>query len=202
MNLLYGAAEVDVHMLEYELSKNWGFILAAGIINVIGGIIALSSPITATVVAMAFLTGAMILMGFINLVGVCYVENCYRLASLLGGSVMLLLGVLMATHAVESILVLTSLVAALFMVEGLFRSILALKNRDMPGWGFGLASGICAIFFSILIICAFPRSSETTLGILLGVNWLTYGAQRVALGMMGRATANGALQAPHDYVGI
>jgi len=170
MSLVFGAVEVDAAILEYELAKNWGLILSIGIINVIGGIFALISPVSASVVVLAFLTGAMIVIGFINVCGVCFVENCYRLASLLGGSFMLLLGILMATHVVERLVVLTSLVAAIFMSEGLFRSILALKNRDMPGWGLGLASGICAILFSILIISAFPRSSEYTLGILLGVN--------------------------------
>jgi uncharacterized membrane protein HdeD (DUF308 family) len=145
----------------------------------------------------------MIVIGFINLCGVCYVENPCRLASFLGGSFMLLLGILMATHVVESLLVLTSLVAALFMAEGIFRSTLALKNREIPGWGLSLASGICAILFSILVISAFPASSAYTLGILLGVNWLTFGSQRIALGLMGRATAKAALQAPGggDYIG-
>lgn len=201
-NLFYGAAEVDVAVLEYELSTNWGFILAAGLVNVICGFFALMSPVAATVVVLIFLSSAMILMGITNLLGVCYVENCYRLVSLLSGLFMLLLGILMATHSITSLKVLTILVAVLFNIEGLFRSTLALKNRDMPGWGIGLASGICAILFSITIISAFPQSSESTLGLLLGVNWMVYGVQRIALGTIGRKKANEALQGPGDYHGI
>lgn len=198
-NLIYGAAEIDVAALEYEISTNWGFIFAIGVVNVLGGIFALLSPTATTMVAMTFLTSSMILMGIINIFGVCYVESCYRLKSLLGGTCMLLLGILMATHVIQSMLVLSSLVAALFMVEGLFRFILAIKNRDMPGWSLGLASGICAIVFSITVIAALPGSAASTLGILLGVNWLTYGFHRIALGMRGRATANEALTGPGDY---
>lgn len=79
------------------------------------------------------------------------------------------------------------------MLEGLARAILAFLNRDMPGWISVLISGICAILLSIIIITAMPTSAEYTLGILLGTNWVTFGIQRIMLGMVGRSTASEAL---------
>jgi uncharacterized membrane protein HdeD (DUF308 family) len=106
----------------------------------------------------------------------------------------------MATHSVTSLAVLTSIVAALFLVEGVFRCILALKNRDLSGWPLTLASGVIAVAFSITVWSAFPTSSEYTLGILLGVNWITYGCLRIALAMYGRATAQSLIDSAGSNV--
>jgi len=186
---------VDAAAFDLELARDWGWILAAGMINLVGGIFALFSPTAASVVVLAFVSGGLIVIGFINMMGVCYVEQCYRLATFVSGSMQLVLGILMATHSIMSLVVLTSIVAAIFMVEGIFRVVLSLKNRDLSGWGMSLASGICAVIFSIVIWTAFPTSSAYTLGILLGVNWAAYGCLRIALAMYGRATAHSLIEA-------
>lgn len=186
---------VDAAAFDLELARNWGWILAAGMINLVGGICALFSPTAATVVVLAFVSGGLIVIGFINILGVCYVEQCYRFPTFVSGAIQLTVGILMATHSITSLMVLTSIVAALFMMEGTFRIIFSLKNRDLSGWGTSLASGICALLFSIIIWSALPRSSECTLGVLLGVNWVIYGSLRIALAMYGRSTAMSMLDA-------
>jgi uncharacterized membrane protein HdeD (DUF308 family) len=72
---------------------------------------------------------------------------------------------------------------------------LALSNKDMSGWVSYLVSGICSILFSIIVWSAFPASSVYTLGILLGVNWVTYGCLRIVLGLAGRSTAKSLMAA-------
>jgi uncharacterized membrane protein HdeD (DUF308 family) len=197
--------QVDPAALEMQLARSWGWMMAAGAINLVGGIMALCAPITATLAFLGLLTFGMILMGSINMCGVCYLEECYRVPAFLGGFFIALLGVLMASNVVESLMVITILVAVSYMLEGVIRSILAFKNRDMPGWTSVLVSGISAILLSFIILAAFPMSSEYTLGILLGVNWVTWGVQRIVLGMVGRAKANQALESAGtggaEYVG-
>ena len=197
--------QVDSAAFEMSLARSWGWIIAAGVINLIGGIMALFAPITATVALLGLLSFGMILMGTINMCGVCYLEECYRVPAFIGGFIIALLGVLLASNVARSLMVLTIIVAIAYMFEGIVRSSLALKNRDMPGWSSVLVSGICAILLSLIIIAGFPLSSLYTLGILLGVNWVTYGVQRIVLGMVGRAKANQALEGatPTDdnYVG-
>jgi uncharacterized membrane protein HdeD (DUF308 family) len=188
-----GLLYVDPVALKQQLAANWGFLIAVGALNLAGGILALIAPISATVAILSILTMFMIFFGCVNMCGICYLEQPYRVPAFIGGFFIALLGVLMASNVVQSLMVLTILVAITYMLEGLARSTLALLNRDMPGWGATLISGICAILLSIIIIGAFPTSSEYTLGILLGVNWVTYGIQRITLGMMGRATSNEAL---------
>lgn len=191
---------VDAAAFDLELARNWGWILSCGIINFVGGICALFLPIGVTKVVLVFIAGGLIVVGAVNLMGVFFVEQSYRLASFISGAIQLALGILMATHSVMSLWVLTSIVAALFMVEGIFRCILALKNRDLSGWSLTLASGVIAVAFSIAVWSAFPISSEYTLGILLGVNWIAYGCLRIALAMYGRATAQSLMDSAGSNV--
>lgn len=186
---------VDAAAFDVELARDWGWILSAGIINLVGGVCALFAPTAATTVVLVFIAGGLIVIGTVNLLGVCYVEQCYRAVTFVSGAIQLCLGVLMATHSITSLVVLTSIVAAMFMVEGIFRIILSLKNRDLSGWGMTLASGILAVAFSAVVLFSFPTSSGYTLGILLGVNWITYGCLRIALAMYGRATAQTLMNA-------
>jgi uncharacterized membrane protein HdeD (DUF308 family) len=83
----------------------------------------------------------------------------------------------MVSNALTSLLILTCLVAAFFMAEGLFRTVVAINNREMPGWGWYLGNVICSILFSIAVVVALPSSEAVTLGILLGRYWLTSGLQ-------------------------
>ena len=104
----------------------------------------------------------------------------------------------MATHAVESLKVITVWIAIIFMMDGTHRIVLAMKNRDiMRGWIGTLVSGICAILFSILVLIAMPGSSTYTLGILMGVNFVTFGLFRISIGMIGRQLAHEQLEAAY-----
>jgi len=183
----------DPAAFKQQLAVNWGWIMAAGALNLVGGIMALCSPIAATVTILGLLAFGMIFLGITNMFGVFYFEQCYRVPAFVGGLFIALLGILMAANVFLSLSVLTILVAITYMLEGIARSAIALLNRDMYGRMSVLISGISAILLSLIIISAFPVSSEYTLGILLGVNWITYGVQRIFLGMYGRATSNQAL---------
>jgi uncharacterized membrane protein HdeD (DUF308 family) len=192
--LMSALLAVDAEELSRELAKNWGLILLVGSINLLCGILALFSPTAATSVAFAFITAALLVGGCFNLLGSCYSQICYQKTAAILGIFQILLGILMATHALESLIVITWWIAVMFMIEGFYRCMLAYKNRDMTGWRSTFFSGVCAILFSLTVILAFPSSSGYTLGILLGVNFVMFGSLRIALGMMGREIANNQIE--------
>ncbi|KAL3905901.1 MAG: hypothetical protein SGARI_004244, partial [Bacillariaceae sp.] len=155
---------------------------------------ALASPIIATVVTVEFLSFAVITVGIIAMSGICWAEQCHRCALFVYGSLQLILGILMARNIIESMVVLTALLATVYIVFGCFECALALKTR-LPNWGSYLANGICNILFSIIVWSAFPTSSAYTIGILVGVNWLSSGIFRIGLGLQGRAAAKSLMGA-------
>lgn len=191
---------VDEAAFNTQLASEWGWILAGGILSLVGGIFALMSPITATVVVVTFLSCSLIVIGAFSMLSVFFVEQCFRCASFVSGAVLLALGICMSTHLVTSMVVLTGIVAVLYMVMGIFQCSVALGNPEMPNKCGYLTSGICAILFSIIVWSAFPASSAYTLGIILGVNWVTHGFLRMTLGLAGRSTAKSLMNAPGSAV--
>ena len=180
---------VDAAEASAVLAANWGWILAAGIIYVIGGIAALCFPIEATVVSLAFLVASLFVVGAIMLLGLCFAEKGHRLESGLMGGVHVLVAILIRSNAMESLLVLTFMIAVTYMSSGCYRIALAYKNRDMPGWGFTLASGVSSILLSLIITIGMPASQMYTIGILVGVNMVTGGSRGIALGVTGQQIA-------------
>jgi uncharacterized membrane protein HdeD (DUF308 family) len=51
---------VDAEELSSEHAKNWGLILVVGAVNLLGGILALFSPVTAVAMALALITVALL----------------------------------------------------------------------------------------------------------------------------------------------
>jgi uncharacterized membrane protein HdeD (DUF308 family) len=190
LTLAIDAAEFDL-----ALAKNWGYIMTAGSMQFVIGIFALCSPKATSDVLLVLLSAGLLVVGLVNLLGMFFVEQSYRCASFISGAVQLTLGILMiTTHDSTSLVVLSSIIAALFMVEGIFRIVLALKNRDLPGRGMYLATGIGAALISAIIWSAVPTFSSVTLGILLGINWIMYGSLRIVLAFYGRTTANNLME--------
>jgi uncharacterized membrane protein HdeD (DUF308 family) len=166
----------------------------------VGGIMALFSPTLASNVVLGLMTFGMIVIGILTMLEVFTVKYL-RGPALIGGFTLVVLGFLMATNATQSLVVITVAVAAIYMCAGIFRVVLARRNPEMQGYMPLLVSGIFAIVLSLILILALPRDSEYTVGILLGVNWVVHGAQRIALGLKGRATANAALAAANSGEG-
>jgi uncharacterized membrane protein HdeD (DUF308 family) len=185
---------IDAAEFDLALAKDWAYIMTAGSMQFVIGIFALCSPKAASEVLLVLLSAGLLVVGLINLLAMFFVEQSYRCASFISGAVQLTLGILMITHVFTSLVVLSSIIAALFVVEGIFRIVLALKNRDLPGWGMYLATGIGAALISAIIWSAAPTSSSVTLGILLGINWIMYGSLRIVLAFYGRTTAHNLIE--------
>jgi uncharacterized membrane protein HdeD (DUF308 family) len=86
-------------------------------------------------------------------------------------------------------LMLTMTVGILFMFQGASELFVALEARPLPAWGWMLLSAIASVLLGFVIIAGWPGSSMATLGILIGVNFISSGVGYLALAR----TAKGAL---------
>jgi uncharacterized membrane protein HdeD (DUF308 family) len=94
-------------------------------------------------------------------------------------------------------IVLTLLVGVLFMIQGAAETFLAFEARPSKGWGWMLASAVISIVLGIIIIAGWPGSSLITLGILIGVNFITSGLAHLSVAHSVRH----ALQGPEHVSG-
>ena len=63
----------------------------------------------------------------------------------------------------------------IFVFQGAFELFFAFEVRPHQGWIGMLISGFASVFLAIVIAAGWPEISAITLGILLGVNFLSTG---------------------------
>ena len=182
-----------------DVSNISGWILAAGIINVIFGIFALGSPWIATSVILSVISVSLVMAGVVTMTGVCYAEVGMRTQLFLYGAGKFILGFALGyfkwTHPTQTIEVITIAMAIVFLLHGVSSCVVAFQNRDYPTWGWTLINGVCAIAFSIAVMSVFPWSSYYTLGVLVGVNLVCHGICRIAIALLSQQAALEVIEA-------
>jgi len=90
-------------------------------------------------------------------------------------------GVYLLRHPDVSMVVLTLLLAAVFMIDGAIQVAVAFELRPMDGWIWMLLAGIVSIAVALLIASELPEISLVVLGIYLGISFLATGIARIAI---------------------
>lgn len=172
------------------LAADWGWILAAGILTVILGALAISVPHVFTVGITIFL-GAFLLVS-----GLSEVVRAFRHTKLKGWWWWLIAGVLYAVaggillfRPDESALTLTLVLAALFFVRGIFTIAYSFSARPLPNWGWVLLSGLASIVVGILLWAGWPASGMWAIGLLVGIDLIFSGWSLVTLAFAAKAQA-------------
>jgi len=181
-----------------ELGKVWGWVLAAGILGVTLGVVALLCPIWTSTFVLSWIAAALLIVGCIHISGLWYAEEYMKFATFAMGVVEVIIAIVTFMHPFESLMLLTIIIAVLFMIQGLYRIHVATTYRDaMTDYMYKivLAKGICNVVFSAIVLLALPHSSLFTIGLLVGVNLLLVGSARISLAFMARSAYRDATTA-------
>ena len=178
----------ETRPLEPEtVRKNWGWFLGFGIAMIVFGTLAFSLPGVISL-AMEVLLGWLLLFG-----GVTQFLYAFRSRGsgafsmmLLGGSLYAAVGLLMLFFPLQGILTLTLLLAAFFMIEGLFKIAMGLQMRPGAGWGWVLVTGFLAVLIGVLIWRQWPGDATWVIGLLVGIDMIFGGASMIALALSAR----------------
>lgn len=165
----------------------WGGVALAVI-----GALALLFPIATTFVVAVMVGWLLIFAGAATIYDAFALEGTGPFfGELLLGLLKLALGVYLVRHPDVSMIALTLLLAALFMIDGAVQVALALELRPSDGWVWMLAAGLIAIGVGLLIAAELPSASLVALGVLLGVSFLSTGLARIVLSRRLTALARG-----------
>ena len=182
-------ADIEMHVAETRrlIADKWGWFLALGIVLILAGVAAIAFPLYSTI-------AAKIMLGWLFLIGgVMMILHAFQVPSWKAFLWELLIGILyavaggyLAFFPLTGLLTLALVLAILFIAEGIFEVIMALRVRPHEGWGYLLLSGLAALAVGVLIALDLPGSAVWALGLLVGINLLFSGWSYIFLAMAGR----------------
>jgi uncharacterized membrane protein HdeD (DUF308 family) len=169
------------------LRHNWGWFLALGIIQLIGGFVALTFTVMATEVTV-------VLIGCLALVGaVAELASIFWVRRWGEGALHVLIALLYAAFGVVvlanpglAMVTLTLVLAVMLFVGGVFRIGVAAAAR-FHGWGWAVLSGVVSILLGAMVWAGWPESSLWVIGLFVGIDLIFMGAKWVAVAMAVRS---------------
>jgi uncharacterized membrane protein HdeD (DUF308 family) len=157
------------------IRKNWGWLLALGMVQIIVGTLGVSFAFSSTL-------ASVVILGVLLLIAAAAQMALAMLARDWDGFFLFLL--LAFLYAVAGFLTLqypllaaeglTLMLAALFLLVGLFRIAVSLLDH-FPSWGWVLFNGVVAMLLGIAIWQRWPGSGLGVLGMLIGIELIVNG---------------------------
>ncbi len=161
----------------------WGVVLVFGIILVVLGTFAIVSSFVATLaVVMTF--AVLLLLGSGAQLGQAVMGRGAGnfFLHLLIAILYFIVGLLMFEHPIPAAAGLTLMLAAMFLVGGLLRIVVALTERH-HGWGWLLLSGFITFILGVMIWRQWPESSLWVIGLFVGIDMLFNGWSLIMLAL-------------------
>jgi uncharacterized membrane protein HdeD (DUF308 family) len=162
-----------------EIRSSWGWFLTLGILLMICGAVCIVGATTATFVTVVFFGWLLIFGAVLALVQAFRTRNwsgffLYFLSALLRG----VTGYLLVRYPLAGAAGLTMILAAFFVVAGIFRAVGA-GFMQFPGWGWWVFSGLVSFVLGILLLVEMPVSSIWFIGFAIGVDMIFEGGAMI-----------------------
>jgi uncharacterized membrane protein HdeD (DUF308 family) len=162
-----------------EIRRSWGWFLALGVLFILAGVACILGDVTATFVTVLFFGWMLLFSGVVALIHAFRTRTwsgffLYLLSALLRGFT----GYLLIRYPGTGAASLTLVLAAFFVVGGMFRAIGA-GMVQFPRWGWALVSGIVSVALGIMLLVQLPVSSVWFIGFAIGVDLILDGTSLV-----------------------
>jgi len=175
MNTLSSVFEAGME----EVRKSWMWFLVAGIVLMLLGAACIVKSQTATTFSILALGWVLAISGVVWLVGAFQTWTwggffVYLLNAIIRG----VTGYLLIRHPDAGAEGVTMVLAALFIVSGLFRSIVAGKIQ-FPRWGWTVFAGLVSVALGVYLLATWASTSTFFLGLAIGIDLVFDGASLV-----------------------
>jgi uncharacterized membrane protein HdeD (DUF308 family) len=155
--------------------RHWVWFFALGILLLVLGLIALGSSLLATLVSVVLIGWLLVFSGIVHIVHAFRVRDWGGfLLGLLVGVLDLVVGGLLVIHPAAGALTLTLVLAAFFIVVGLYQVIAAFLLR-LPQWWWALVSGLISLLLGVLLWAEWPVSALWFIGFCVGIGLILRG---------------------------
>jgi uncharacterized membrane protein HdeD (DUF308 family) len=167
-----------------HLRSHWWWLLVLGIVLLLAGSVAVIVPAATAMTSLAAVVFfGVLLMGVgASIIAASFWAGRWSgfLVQLLVGIVYFIAGLTIAELPGQSTVLVTLLLATLFMIGGIFRAVAALTMR-FPHWGWTLLNGVVTFVLGAAIYRHVAEASLWLIGTLIGVDMLLHGLSYIML---------------------
>ena len=170
------------------LRAKWGWIVALGVIYVIGGLIALGSVATATAASVLVVGIMMVVAGLAEVFNAFQVRTWGKFALwLLLGALYIFAGIVTFQNPLLAAVLLTLMLGVALVISGVMRLIIAFSMKESTPWAWVALSGAITMVLGLVILARWPVSSVYVLGLFLGIDLVIAGTSWIGIGLDLRA---------------
>lgn len=182
----------DMDAMLGGVGRNWGWLLAFGIIAVLAGLAAIFWP-GGALLAVALIFGAyLVVEGIFRFVGAFSVpgeRGWVRALQALLALISLAVGLYLLRHPAFTVLIVALILGFYWIIHGVIELFTAIGYREMPNRGWSIASGILGIIAGAIVLFE-PALSLLFLSIFLGIWLVVYGGMLIAGGFQLRSAVH------------
>ena len=175
MNTLASLFEAGIE----EVRKSWGWFLVGGILLMVLGAVCIVKSQTATTFSILALGWVLVISGVVWLVGALQTWTWGGFfVYLLNAIIRCVTGYLLIRHPDAGAAAITMVLAALFIVGGLFRAFAA-GMIQFPRWGWTVFAGLVSVALGVYLLATWTATSPYFIGLVIGVDLIFDGAALV-----------------------
>jgi len=146
-----------------------GWSLAFGILLVFSGMFAIMSPVPTTYLTAIFFGWFLLFGGIMQFIGaIMDRKNGKVWLGMFLGVLAFVLGLMMISKVIVSIVTITVFLGVLFLVDGVSKSIMSVATRPAH-WGWMLTSGLISILLAFMVLTKVLVASALLIGTLVGI---------------------------------
>jgi uncharacterized membrane protein HdeD (DUF308 family) len=175
-----------------DLQKNWGWLLAWGILSILLGVIGLGMTFALTLASVLFF-GVLILVG-----GVIQFVEAFKckgwkgfLWYMLIAVLYVIAGIAVIANPVAASMLFTLMLAGAILAIGIIRIIMAFQHRGTKGWGWLLFGGIVAVLLGAMIASRWPVSGLWVIGLFVAIELIMNGWTYVFVALAAKEVGKG-----------
>jgi uncharacterized membrane protein HdeD (DUF308 family) len=159
-----------------------GWFLFLGIVYIFAGLMAILIPEIVTLFSVVFFGVILLIAGLATLIHAFWTHRWDGFAvQLLAGILASVAGFLLITDAAAGAAVITIILAAYFLVSGLFRLGFGIMRASLHHRAALILSGAVTLLLGILIAVHWPNSSLWVIGTFVGIDLIFYGFSLITL---------------------
>lgn len=166
----------DEHPFAAGIKRSRNMMIALGIVMILAGFAAIVFPFVSSL-GVVWMVAVMLIVASIaqSVSAFSFPKWGGVVLGLIVAALWLIGGLYLLTQPLEGVFILTVFVAAIFVIEGVIKTILSVQMRPLAGWGWLLFDGLVSIVLGAMLWWQLPMSALWALGTLAGISIMISG---------------------------